>query len=692
MGADAHTAQLHAAQIAASSFGSLFAGGQIPGTPTAGSFYGLATPKLPMWKSKTMPAPVYARVFGGGESHQVQAMRLLVQFSIDQSKKNRSSATVKFADQPNTADSSHSNSTTMTSNGPPKPVNATSFPFSPMTATVARPGSASSKASSLLDGGMGTTRSDHTLATGGGTHDPRAKAILRQQTEAAEAFDKVFTKESLVRHKFLNESSINRVPTLDQPLFTLRPDLAPKEKEGSNINHANPVGKKKEVGELVLKPSPIVAIMNRASSLRKSASTGILSGLPAEGDTATSLLVSPTRGKRITGLDRIRMASMAHKDDKTGVSRHRDPALDVAYTKRVVSVNVVDTETASEGPSVHPGHSKPPVLIGHGDSQVMPHKHQHRRTSEVRRLPGAGPLELTSSTFSVLPLKVDEATANAAQIVSVSPTKAPAPGRRDLTVGARTGAHLDPEVQSVYFDGGYTVPFSGLPARSAYDDLSPAELQQQPCDIAPPILATELIGASATAIDTSMSPGPPYGLMAPSHIPEWLWTRASFQQVYQLPLAEYCMDTLQKPHEQRSRVELIKLAEWLTHVKWLCTLPEGVRAPLTRFGYGRKVAAGEVIYTRNSLATCMYILVEGHAAMSSAATTHGLVRHREGGREGGDCHVVMLCWWLERIVVWGGRWVMLWLFRMVWCASCVSCVCYVCLCVWSDLGCGCHLW
>ena len=63
---------------------------------------------------------------------------------------------------------------------------------------------------------------------------------------------------------------------------------------------------------------------------------------------------------------------------------------------------------------------------------------------------------------------------------------------------------------------------------------------------------------------------------------------------------------LAKPHAHRSRLELLKVNEWLAHVPWLRTLPEGIRAPLLGVANGLKYAAGSTIYARGQPAQALY--------------------------------------------------------------------------------------
>jgi hypothetical protein len=116
------------------------------------------------------------------------------------------------------------------------------------------------------------------------------------------------------------------------------------------------------------------------------------------------------------------------------------------------------------------------------------------------------------------------------------------------------------------------------------------------------------------------------------HWPKWLWDRQDFQHAYNLPLADYCLDALAKPYEARSNVECLKISEWLQHVPWLRSLPEGIRAALMRGANGVKYPANALIYSRGSLGSCMYVLVEG---MCRATAQKGTMNNQSATYESG---------------------------------------------------------
>ncbi len=124
------------------------------------------------------------------------------------------------------------------------------------------------------------------------------------------------------------------------------------------------------------------------------------------------------------------------------------------------------------------------------------------------------------------------------------------------------------------------------------------------------------------------------------HWPKWLWERHDFQHAYNLPLADYCLDALAKPYEARSHVECLKISEWLQHVPWLRSLPEGIRAALMRGANGVKYPANALIYSRGSLGSCMYILVEGTCQATAQKGLMGIqpAKYESGTLIGGRSH------------------------------------------------------
>jgi CRP-like cAMP-binding protein len=102
-------------------------------------------------------------------------------------------------------------------------------------------------------------------------------------------------------------------------------------------------------------------------------------------------------------------------------------------------------------------------------------------------------------------------------------------------------------------------------------------------------------------------------------IAEWLITRPDFQAMYQNDLDTLCINALQD-NGKKTKLEIIKIKEWISGVPYFTRLPLPMQNKLTRLVGVEKYSKGSVIYSKSDLGDRIYMMKSGKCLLTTETT------------------------------------------------------------------------